>query len=230
MGRIYRTLGRDAAHRARHDVGRWRAAYAADVTYVTAKEVGFDFLRDSIVLEPADRVQRPFAFALVDEADSLLIDEARLPLVMAAHVERPATHAERIVSVVRGLAPDRDFETDEQRRNIALTDAGAAVLEEALECGNLHQEGNHGLLVHLRNALHAEHLLTRDVDYIVRDGRVELVETSPAGSPSAVSGPTASRPRSTPRRRCSSRTKGRVLARSSWGPRACASRRTWRPS
>lgn len=177
MGPLYRMLGLQVAHVEQGmTAAQRRQAYASDVTYVTAREAGFDFLRDGILLEFEEKVQRPFAFALADEADSLLIDEARIPLVIAAQVDGRTSDDERLVSAIRELVAGRDFETDDQRRNIALTDEGAARLEEALGCGNLYDAHNHDVLVDLRNALHAEYLLQRDVDYIVRDGRIELVD------------------------------------------------------
>jgi preprotein translocase subunit SecA len=177
MGPVYRLLGLKVAHveQAMSSVER-RRAYAADVTYVTAREAGFDFLRDALALEPSDLVQRPLAFALVDEADSLLIDEARIPLVIATQEETPRSGLERLAAMVRGLVAGLDFDLDEQGRNIALTDGGASRLEAALGCGSLYDAVNQELLADARNALHAEHLLRRDIDYIVRQGRVELVD------------------------------------------------------
>jgi preprotein translocase subunit SecA len=176
MGPIYRRLGLRVAYVEQGmPADERRQAYAADVTYVTAKEAGFDFLRDQLRLEPDQLVQRPFHFALVDEADSILIDEARIPLVIATHAEE-AVGAERMAALVRRLERGLDFDTDPQGRNIALTERGAHLLEQALGCDNLYQSGNQELLADARNALHAQHLLRRDVDYIVRDGRVELVD------------------------------------------------------
>jgi preprotein translocase subunit SecA len=120
-------------------------------------------------------VQRPFHFALVDEADSILIDEARIPLVIATQVH-DSTAAEQMAALVRALEQGLDFDTDPQGRNIALTDRGARRMEQALGCDNLYQSGNQELLADARNALHAQHLLRRDVDYIVREGKVELVD------------------------------------------------------
>jgi preprotein translocase subunit SecA len=155
-----------------------RAAYGADVTYLTAKEAGFDHLRDGLCLEPAERVQREFHFALVDEADSILIDEARIPLVIAGEGDEALAGPERLARLVRTLTPRVDFDTDEFAHNIGLTEAGAARAEAALGCGSLHALENLSLHAQLRHALHAEHLLQRDVDYIVRGGRVELVDES----------------------------------------------------
>jgi preprotein translocase subunit SecA len=177
MGPVYERLGlRVAAVQERMAPAERRAAYAADVTYLTAKEAGFDHLRDGLCLEPGERVQRELFFALVDEADSILIDEARVPLVIAGETGDALAGPERLASLVRTLAPGADFDTDEHAHNIGLTDRGAARVEAALACGALHALENVSLHAQLRHALHAEHLLRRDVDYIVRDGRVELVD------------------------------------------------------
>ncbi|UCE47692.1 MAG: accessory Sec system translocase SecA2, partial [Phycisphaerales bacterium] len=153
-----------------------RAAYASDVTYATAKEAGFDFLRDRLCFEKDELVQRPFNFAIVDEADANLIDEARVPLVIASSTTTPPTDYSLMTEVVRRLNSNVDFETDEYSRNIILTDSGLDRAESLLGCDNLHAPENLALLTGLNLALHAEVLLTRDVDYIVRDGKVELVD------------------------------------------------------
>lgn len=151
-------------------------AYGCDVTYLTVKEAGFDFLRDGLCLDPGDQVHRPFHLALVDEADSILIDEARIPLVIAGHLDEPGTDLRRLAGIARRLEPGLDFATDEYARNIFLTDRGVRRAEELLGCGNLFAAESLRLQAELRNALHAEVLLRRDVDYIVRDGRIELVD------------------------------------------------------
>jgi preprotein translocase subunit SecA len=155
-----------------------RHAYAADVTYLTAKEAGFDHLRDALALEPDERAQREYHFALVDEADSILIDEARIPLVIAGDTGDTLAGPERLAALVRGLVPGRDFDTDEHAHNIALTETGTARVEAALGGLSLHALENVSLHAQLRHALHAEHLLKRDADYIVRGGKVELVDES----------------------------------------------------
>ncbi|HEY4573493.1 MAG TPA: accessory Sec system translocase SecA2, partial [Thermoanaerobaculia bacterium] len=151
-------------------------AYSCDVTYLTVKEAGFDFLRDGLCLDPGDQVHRPLHLALVDEADSLLIDEARIPLVIAGHLDEPAADLRRLADVARRLKADLDFATDEYARNVFLTDRGLHRAEELLGCGNLFAAESLRLQAELRNALHAEVLLRRDVDYIVRGGRIELVD------------------------------------------------------
>jgi preprotein translocase subunit SecA len=159
-------------------VGERQRAYAADVTYLTAKEAGFDHLRDALALEPAERVQRAYHFALVDEADSILIDEARIPLVIAGETGEALPGPERLAALVRDLVPGRDFDTDEHAHNIALTEKGTARVEASLGIESLHALESVSLHAQLRHALHAEHLLRRDVDYIVRGEKVELVDES----------------------------------------------------
>lgn len=151
-------------------------AYAADITYMTAKEAGFDYLRDHLCYDRGELVHRPFHFALVDEADSILIDEARVPLVIAGTVGRPRADSGYLADVVKGLKPGKDFNTDEGERNIYLTDLGLKHIEDILDCGNLHSPRNFDLLTKLNQALHAEFLLTRDIDYIVRKGKIEIVD------------------------------------------------------
>ena len=177
MGAAYAFLGLSAASVTGHlDRAGRRAAYAADVTYVTAKEAGFDYLRDHTVTDPADLVQRPFHYAIVDEADFILIDEARVPLVIAAAAAAPPIPHQRIAAAVRSLAPGIDFRRDEHERNVALTDAGFRHVQSLLGCGPLHAPEQHVTLAAIHVALHAEALLRRDRDYIVRGGRIELVD------------------------------------------------------
>lgn len=153
-----------------------RRAYLADVTYVTAKEAGFDHLRDLLASDVRDLVHRPFHFALVDEADSLLIDEARVPLVIAGSVGREASSSRRLAELVATLAPGVDFDADEYGRDVELTEAGIDRVEHALGCGSLHDEKNYTILTELNCALHARALLRRDVDYLVRDGRIGIID------------------------------------------------------
>jgi preprotein translocase subunit SecA len=177
MGAAYRFLGLTAAAVTEHlDRAQRQAAYAADITYVTAKEAGFDFLRDHTVVDPAHVVQRPFHFAIVDEADFILIDEARVPLVIAGETAAPAIPHQRIAAAVRMLTPGADFSIDQHERNVTLTDAGFRRAQQALGCGPLHDPRQHLTLSAIHVALHAEVLLQRDRDYIVRGGRIDLVD------------------------------------------------------
>ncbi|MDW7759594.1 MAG: accessory Sec system translocase SecA2 [Acidobacteriota bacterium] len=177
MGPIYRRLGLSVGViQEGMEKSRKQTAYACDVVYATAKEAGFDYLRDRLAYEPGELVQRPFDVALVDEADSILIDEARTPLVISGIVKNGALDAVRPASAVRRLEAGRDYETDDERRNVYLTDSGLQKVENLLGCRNLFAEDNAPLLAAVYCALHAEALLERDVDYIVRNGRIEIVD------------------------------------------------------
>lgn len=177
MGSVYRFLGLSVGViQEGMSLETRREAYAADITYATAKEAGFDLLRDGLCQTPNDLVGRPFNFAIVDEADSILIDEARVPLVIAGEREGSETSPYRIAEVVAALAEGEDWGTDENRRNVFLTERGVDCVEAAVGRRNLYVIENHLLLSELNQALHARALLRRDVDYIVRDGRIELVD------------------------------------------------------
>lgn len=184
MGPVYEFLGLTAGFvQEGMDTETRQKSYGADVTYVTARESGFDFLRDSVCHEKGSMVHRPFNCAIIDEADSILIDEARIPLVLAGNFEnagagglffgnmRPA-----MAKLARELREKTHFDFDEYRRNIHLTDQGMHLVENYLNCGNLYEGKNIELLAQLDHALHAEYLLHRDKNYIVRDQSVELVD------------------------------------------------------
>ena len=177
MAPVYTMLGLSVGF-VQQDMGREerRRAYRADVTYVTAKEAGFDHLRDLLATDVDQLVHRPFQFALVDEADSLLIDEARVPLVIAGSIGRGSSRAPRLAALVRSLTPGVHFDSDEYGRDVELTDAGIEQVEQALEVGELHTAENYRLLTEVNCALHAHVLLRRDVDYIVRDGRIAVID------------------------------------------------------
>ncbi len=151
-------------------------AYHCDITYATAKEAGFDFLRDHLCADRNDLVHRPFHVGIVDEADSILIDEARIPLVIAGSTDKVVADPYYMAELVRELRPHLDYGTDENERNAYLTESGLDRAEKALGCDNLHAAENLLLLTQLHLALHADVLLHRDVDYIVRDGKVEIVD------------------------------------------------------
>ncbi|RXZ81020.1 accessory Sec system translocase SecA2 [Paenibacillaceae bacterium] len=177
MGPIYRFLGLTVnSVQAGMRLSEKREAYAADITYVTAKEAGFDYLRDTIVLYEADTVHRPFHYVIVDEADSLLLDEARVPLVIAGEPDSSGNDGIRFAEVVRQLKQVEHYDFDEFKRNVYLNEGGSAKVESLLGCGNLYENHNSHLLTSLNCALHAESLLKKDVDYIVRDGKIELVD------------------------------------------------------
>src|SRR5579872_1538018 len=177
MGPIYQSLGltvgciqQTMTHEER------RQAYGCDITYGTANELGFDFLRDQIALRPAEQVHRAFNAAVIDEADSILIDEARIPLILAGGEVDEEVLARRVDTVVRRLDRGMHFTLDEYGRNISLTDAGIRVVEHALGCGNLYDEANLGLYTAVSNGIHAHNLLRRYVDYVVKNGVIESVD------------------------------------------------------
>ncbi len=153
-----------------------RHAWSCDVTYSTANEAGFDYLRDQLAVEPGECVHRPFRFALIDEADSILIDEARIPLVIAGESAPPEQIAYAMAQLVAGFRRGLDFFTDEQNRNIQPTDQAVAKIEATFACGNLYEPRNYRIYSAAQDALHAGFLLRRDVDYIVRNDAIELVD------------------------------------------------------
>ena len=175
MGDIYRRLGLSVGVVQQHMTSaERRAAYHRDVTYGTANEVGFDYLRDQLVLEPAEQVLRPLAVAVFDEADSALIDEARIPLVIAGGAAGAADLAARADRAVRRLAR-WDYSTDEGSRNVALTPSGLAAVEGHLGC-DLYADNGGAMMAAVQEALHAHTLLHRDIDYVVQDRQVLSVD------------------------------------------------------
>ena len=177
MGDIYRFLGLSVACLQQGmNAGERRAAYAADVMYATANEVGFDFLRDRLALRLDEQVQRPFGAAVIDEVDSVLIDEARIPLVIAGGDAGDNALAYAADPLVQRLRPTFYCTVDAGAHNVALTDAGIVAVESAFGCGNLYEERNLPLLTAVQDALHAHVLLRRDVDYVVKNGAVEMVD------------------------------------------------------
>jgi preprotein translocase subunit SecA len=177
MGSIYQFLGFSVGcvQQAMSIEDRQRA-YACDITYATANEVGFDYLRDQLALCPREQVHRPFAVAVIDEADSILIDEARIPLVIAGGKPDENRLAYRVDGLARQFQRGLHYTLDEYGRNIALTDAGIHAVESAFACGNLFVEDNLRLLTAVQDSLHAHALLRRGVDYLVKDGAVESVD------------------------------------------------------
>lgn len=158
--------------------GERRKAYAADIVYAAVNELGFDVLRDRCAPAIEDRVQSPADVAIIDEADSVLVDEALVPLVLAGN-EPGTAPTGQITDVVRRLQLGDDYTVDEGRRNVFLTDTGAARVERLLGIGSLYDAEHVGTtLVQVNVALHAHELLQRDVDYIVRDGKVQLIDAS----------------------------------------------------
>jgi preprotein translocase subunit SecA len=175
MGGIYRRLGLSVGVVQQHMTGdERRAAYRCDITYGTANEVGFDYSRDQLILDPGEQVLRPFAVAVFDEADSALIDEARIPLLIAGGAAAGGDLAARADRAVRRLAP-WDRSTDEGGRNVALTPSGLAAVEAHLGC-DLYAKNGGAMMAAVQEALHAHTLLHRDIDYVVLDGQVLSID------------------------------------------------------
>lgn len=152
-------------------------AYAADVTYGTNNEFGFDYLRDNMVRETDQLRQRELHFAIVDEVDSILIDEARTPLIISAPSITSGNAYAQFTKVVRNLKKDEDYEVDEKRKSVVLTDAGVEKTEKILGIGNLYDADNIRTIYHLEQALRAQALFKRDKDYVVTtDGEVVIVD------------------------------------------------------
>ncbi|GAB3164070.1 accessory Sec system translocase SecA2 [Microbispora hainanensis] len=175
MGPLYETLGLTAGWIAETSAPEERrAAYACDVTYGAVSELGFDVLRDRLRTDPAELVVPAPEVALVDEADSVLVDEARVPLVLAGAAD-PGTALPEMAALVRRLSRGYHYTIDEEGRSVFLTPKGTDTVEKALGI-DLYEHP--GVVTQVNLALHAHALLTRDVDYIVRDGRVHLINTS----------------------------------------------------
>jgi preprotein translocase subunit SecA len=177
MGPVYRFLGLSVAFVTQSmSPEERREAYRADITYATPNEVGFDFLRDQLALHPDELTLPDFEAVLVDEADSILIDEARIPLVIAGGDTGAEAFAETMARLAASMIPGRDFRLDHFQRNVSLTDRGIAQTERVAGVANLFEEDGVEALGAIEAALHARMLLRRDVDYIVRDGSIELVD------------------------------------------------------
>jgi preprotein translocase subunit SecA len=153
-----------------------RRAYACDITYATPNEIGFDLLRDGLALHPEEQVHRPFAAAVIDEVDSILIDEARIPLVIAGGKVDQEPLAIRVDRLARSFRRGQHYTLDEYGRNIALTDSGIHAVEVTFQRRNLFNEENLALLTAVQDSIHAHALLRRDVDYLLKDGAIESVD------------------------------------------------------
>ncbi len=177
MGPVYTYLGLTVGYiNEKMSTEQRNKAYLCDITYITARESGFDYLRDSLCFSNSQMVQRPFNCAIVDEADSLMVDEARVPLVLAGKVEEQENIPEVMNFVVLQMIEGKDFNTDEYERSVHMTDRGLEKAESILNCGNLYDASNIWLLSALNCALHARVLLKKDRDYIVRKNKIEIVD------------------------------------------------------
>ena len=151
-------------------------AYAADITYGTNNEFGFDYLRDNMSSSVEGRVQRPLAYAIVDEVDNILIDEARTPLIISGPADMSAREYQRFSRVVPSLDMDVDYTIDEKHKSVALTNDGITKLEQLLNITNLYGQDNFGVVHQLENALKAQTLFIRDKEYVVQEGQVIIVD------------------------------------------------------
>ena len=177
MGKVHRFLGLSVGlivHGLTAD--QRRAAYAADITYGTNNEMGFDYLRDNMAIYKQQMVQRGHAFAIVDEVDSILIDEARTPLIISGQGSKSTELYEKADAVVRTLKRDEHYTVDEKKKAVALTDEGAQRVENAFQIENLNDPENAELNHHIHCALRAHALMKRDVDYVVQNGQVVIVD------------------------------------------------------
>ncbi len=177
MGQVYRFLGLTVGKivHGMQDEER-RQAYHADVTYGTNNEFGFDYLRDNMKFDMADFCQREFNFAIVDEVDSILIDEARTPLIISGPADSSTDMYHVVDKIIKKFKKDDHFTLDEKSRQVALTDDGVALGEKLLNVKNLYDPTSIEYLHHLNQALRAHIVFKRDVDYIVKDGQVVIVD------------------------------------------------------
>ncbi|MFY1068351.1 preprotein translocase subunit SecA [Enterococcus sp. AD013-P3] len=153
-----------------------REAYACDITYSTNNELGFDYLRDNMVVYRNQMVQRPLNFALVDEVDSILVDEARTPLIISGQAEKSTALYTRTDNFVKRLKNEEDYKIDIQSKTIGLTEAGIEKAEETFGLNNLYDIENTALTHHMDQALRANFIMLRDIDYVVTEGKVMIVD------------------------------------------------------
>ncbi|MCO6475109.1 MAG: DEAD/DEAH box helicase [Phaeodactylibacter sp.] len=177
MGSVYQFLGLSVGHIQEGMAPEAkRQAYRCNITYATAKEVGFDYLRSFIAYDEQELVLRPFHYAIIDEADALLIDEARNPLVLAGDIILTDIDFHHIARLADKLKQGQDFDINNYSRNIFLTEAGIEKTEQALHIDNLLADEHYQQLAAISLALHARTLLHKDIDYVIRDGQVKLVD------------------------------------------------------
>ncbi|GAB6908073.1 preprotein translocase subunit, ATPase [Desulfosarcina cetonica] len=177
MGKLYTFLGMTVGT-VQHglDDEQRKAAYGADITYGTNNEFGFDYLRDNMKFDAQSLVQRDLHYAIVDEVDSILIDEARTPLIISGPAEKSTQLYYQVNGIIPRLKAEEDYKIDEKARSATLTEEGVAHAEALLSVENLYDPGNIELLHHTNQALKAHTLFKRDVDYIVKDGEVIIVD------------------------------------------------------
>lgn len=177
MGELYNFLGLTVGLNINSkSAEEKRAAYACDITYSTNNELGFDYLRDNMVVYRHQMVQRPLNYAIVDEVDSILIDEARTPLIISGQAEKSTALYNRVDNFVKRLTEEEDYKIDIQSKTIGLTERGIEKAEETFGLENLYDIENTALTHHLDQALRANYIMIRDIDYVVQDGKVMIVD------------------------------------------------------
>jgi preprotein translocase subunit SecA len=177
MGGVYRFLGLSVGLIVHGmDIPERQRAYAADVTYGTNNEFGFDYLRDNMALHASELVQRELHYAIIDEVDSILIDEARTPLIISGPSEKPTELYYRIAKIIPRLKAGVDYQVDEKAHTVSLTEEGVRKVEKLLGIENLSDESNLELAHHVYQGLKAHALMKRDRDYVVKDGKVIIVD------------------------------------------------------
>lgn len=177
MGPVYKFLGLSVGYIGEGmSLEERKRAYDSDITYVTAKEAGFDYLRSFLCTDLDQLVQRTFTYAIIDEADSILIDEARIPLVIAGGKQENKISLKKMDDVIRELKQGIHFDTDEYKRNVFLTDEGVEYVEKAFGIKSLYDERNVEIIAKINNALHAHVLLKCNIDYIIKGEKIELID------------------------------------------------------
>ncbi|MEN9923343.1 MAG: hypothetical protein RIS09_857, partial [Actinomycetota bacterium] len=177
MGRVHKFLGLEVGViLANMTPAQRKVAYSADITYGTNNEFGFDYLRDNMGWAINDLVQRPHFFAIVDEVDSILIDEARTPLIISGQSDERNDMYERFARFVKTLRRDEDYEVDEKKRTIGVLESGIEKTENYFQIENLYESVNTPLVGLLNNAIKAKEIYRRDRDYVVADGEVRIVD------------------------------------------------------
>ncbi|MCL0106495.1 preprotein translocase subunit SecA [Peptococcaceae bacterium] len=177
MGRIYEFLGMSVGLIVHGlEPSERREAYQCDITYGTNNEFGFDYLRDNMALHKEQLVQRDINYAIVDEVDSILIDEARTPLIISGQADKPTDIYYRVDRVVSKLEPEKDYTVDEKAKTVTLTEEGVEKVEKLLGVDNLYDDENMTLNHHVNMALKAHVLMKCDRDYVVKDGQVIIVD------------------------------------------------------
>jgi preprotein translocase subunit SecA len=177
MGRVHRFLGlKVGVILASMSPAERREAYAADITYGTNNEFGFDYLRDNMSWSLSDCVQRSHNFAIVDEVDSILIDEARTPLIISGPADKATKWYVEFANIVARLNRDTHYEVDEKKRTVGILDEGVSRVEEALDISNLYESANTPMIGYLNNAIKAKELFKRDKDYVVMNGELLIVD------------------------------------------------------